>query len=231
VQIQDIGGPPNRNTEFGNISLTTKFLLSQSDQWSTSAGLGVIVPTADEAVAIVPQVLQVEIDNEAYYLQPFFAVQRRPSRCTWISFFTQADFAANGNTVTVTDSSGSLLSPPEIYNDQHLLFLDLSFGRWLYRSNSDCDGLSGVATIAELHYTTTLNDTDVVTAGFQDSFGEPLDTLSDPANRRDVLNATLGLRFLFNQRSMLTISGVAPLRDDFDHLFDSEFSVQFSRAR
>lgn len=232
-QFQDVGGPPNRNTEFGNISLTTKFLLAQDADWTYSSGLGVILPTADEALLVTPTGMEVEIANEAYYLQPFFAVQRRPNQNTWINFLTQLDFAADGNTVTVTDQSGSQLSPPEIYNDQHLLFLDLSLGRWFRRANPQSHRrLNGVAGIIELHYTTTLNDTDLVTAGLQDSdTGEPLDTLTDPANRRDVLNATLGIRFLLRSGSTLTLSGVAPLRDGADHLFDSEFSVQYSRPR
>ncbi len=231
-QVQVVGGPPNRNTEFGNMSLTTKFLLERRNGWASSSGMGVILPTAEEALLVSPSGLEVEIANEAFHLQPFFAVQRNPNQYSWINFFTQIDIAAQGNTVTVTDQSGSLLSQPEIYNDQHLLFLDLAMGRWLYKSNSQYNLVNGIAGIVELHYTTTLNDTDVVTAGLQDSdTGEPLDTLTDPANRRDVVNATLGVRFLLNNRSSLTVAGVAPLRDDFDHLFDSEFLVQFSRYR
>ncbi len=229
-QIADFGGPPNRHNEFGNVSMTTKFLLTNSDGWSSTSGLGIILPTADAVVLTSPfEALNVEIANEAYFLQPFFAVQRRPNQFCWINFLTQVDFAAQGNTVTVTDTSSSepVILSSEIYNDQHLLFLDLSMGRWLYQANRRATRhLDGIAGIFELHYTTALNDTDVVAAGDSTE-----DTLSNPANRQDVLNATMGLRFLLNGHSTLTVSGVAPLSEGDDRLFDGELSVQLSRYR
>ena len=233
-QTQVVGGPPNRGSEFGNVSLTTKFLLAEGNGWAYSTGLGVIMPTAQSAFLISdqsPSAIAVELENEAWYVQPFFAVQRSFEHGNWINFYTQCDFATQGNTITVRDLDGDLFGDPQVYNDQNLLFFDLSMGRWIYQSNQQNRRLRGVAAIFELHYTTSLNDADIVSAGFDDGPPGSQDTLTNPNNRLDVLNTTLGLRFLVGPKSTLTVSGVAPLRANEEHLFDSEISVQFSRSR
>jgi hypothetical protein len=230
-QVQDFG-PAIKANEFGNISLTTKALLYRDCDFAVSSGLGVIFPTADDSLMVSDAgSTQVSIENEAYHLQPFFAIQRTPDRCRWMTFYTQCDFATGGNTVTSTNVNGP--SSTEIYNDQHLLFMDLSFGRWLYRNDCRCDRLQGIAGIFELHYTTTLNDTDTVVAGLPGGFSGTgqQDIITNPFNRLDVLNATAGLRFKCGHNTMITIAGVAPLRDAEEALFDGEFAFQVSRFR
>ncbi len=233
-QTQIVGGPANRNSELGNMSLTTKFLLAEGNGWTYSSGLGVIFPTASTAILTTEQDdpgFTVEFENEAFYLQPFFAVQRTLGQWSWINFYTHCDFATQGNTITVYNEFGGLTNTPQIYNDQNLLFFDLSMGRWIYQSNRQNQRLRGVAGIFELHHTTTLNDTDIVSTGQDSSQSFTGDTLTNPSNRLDVLNTTLGLRFLVGQGNSLTVAGVAPLRINEEHLFDSEISVQFNHLR
>ena len=109
-----------------------------------------------------------------------------------------------------------------VVQDQSILFLAASYGHWLYRS----EGLvKGIAPIVELHYSTTMQDSDVF---FDMATGK---SVSNPANRLDVLNMTAGIRLLLGESTFVTFAGVAPLRDEQDKVFDSEFSIQLVRTR
>ncbi len=229
-QIQD-GRTLYQANEFGNLSLTAKRLLYKDDCYAVSTGLGLIFPTAAGS-QLVTGTTTVDIANTAYHLQPFIAIQRTPNKRRWATLFTQFDFAAAGN--AVTSSAPNQPAITQIYNDQHLWFIDLSFGQWLYRNNCSNANLRGLAGIFELHYTTTLNDTDSVLAGnstFGNAGAPSSDTLSNPFNRLDVLNATMGLRFQLGEKTLLTVAGVAPLRAAEEGLFDGEFVLQLSRRR
>lgn len=235
-QVQNIGGPALQANEFGNLSLTSKFLLYRDSLYAVSSGLGIIFPTAAEAELIAENATtSVLITNDAYHLQPFFAVQRFFSPSTWATFYTQADFAAASNTVT-SYADGGVVAEDQ-YTDQNLLFLDFSFGRWFYR-NDQSRALRGIAGLLELHYTSTMTDTDVAFAGNPSIFdsnppadGTSQDIISNPYNRLDVLNGTAGLRFQCGPQTILTVAGVAPLRGNEEALFDGEFVLQLSRRR
>ena len=102
------------------------------------------------------------------------------------------------------------------YFDQDLLYLDVSVGRWIYRG-SCANFISGIAPVVELHYTTTLQDTQSV-AG-----------VTNPFNRVDVLDMTAGVHVQIGALSNLTVAESVPLRQGGDRTFDNEFIVQFDR--
>jgi hypothetical protein len=215
-----------RETELGNVTLTPKFLLRRDRCGAVSTGLGIVLPTAPD-IQVSSGNLTVDVENLAVHLQPFIAFHRTPGNHCWATFYTQFDFATGGNRV-ISRENGVELSD-ELYNDQHLMFLDLSVGRWLRRN--PCGRVRGVAAIFELHYTTTLNDTDGVQAGRSSSSnGGAEDVLTNLDNRLDVLNATAGLRFEGSRGNTVTIGGVAPLRTGADAIFDGEFLIQLNRG-
>ena len=72
----------------------------------------------------------------------------------------------------------------------------------------------------ELHYSTTIDPTDMVA----DNSGN---MVNNPNGSLQVLNVTGGLRVEIHGDSYLTFAGVAPLRGGADHLFDAEFAVQY----
>jgi hypothetical protein len=213
--------------EFGNIGINLKAILLEYNRITVSGGLGMITPTArDSSISIAfdgesRRILQVK--NEILYLLPFISVYTRPTERTWVLFYTQADFATDGNRVLVSDFQGERISEQQ-FNDQHLLFMDISAGYWFYRDPTQSQFVRGMASILELHYTTTLNDTDIVQAGPSEA-----DIMTNPFNRLDVLNLTAGLRFQLGERYMLTLAGVAPLKGGENKLFDSEFALLLSR--
>jgi hypothetical protein len=135
----------------------------------------------------------------------------KSNRSWFAQGFIQADFDLNGNDV-YTDFNGY----EGVLQDQNLLYVDASIGHWFIRNCDPCAHLSGVAAIAELHYTTTMQDTDSV-AGVSNGF-----------NRMDILNATGALNFQFRQTS-LRIGVAAPLRGNEENLFDTEILVQLNR--
>lgn len=207
----------NVSNEFGNIALAFKLLLLERSCYSVSAGLGIVLPTADDTVvadSVGNPVFRME--NEAVYLQPFIGLSYTPNERLFWQTFAQLDFDTGGNTAELIGvSSGNI-------RDQNLLFLDTSIGYWLF--HNPCNGriLTGLAPIAELHYSTTIEDSEelILSGG---------DVITNPNNRLDVLNLTGGLRMEILGDSYLTLAGVAPLREDGDKLFDAEFGVQFMR--
>jgi hypothetical protein len=130
-----------------------------------------------------------------------------------VQSFAQWDFAAGGNSVTTLIGSGE-------FQDQNLLYLDAQVGCWLY-DNPCARWVCAVAPVVELHYTSTMNDADVV-----------LDYVGHRFNRMDFLNITGGLHIQMRRNTMVTIAGVAPLRhgeEGEESPFDSEIVFQLNR--
>ncbi len=209
---QAFGADDTQGTELGNLALAFKTTLLSGCHWMVSAGTTMTLPTGDDfALSLGGNGNDLLIQNEAVHLAPFLGFIAQPNPCWFAQGFVQADFDLNGNDVFTSFGGfeGTL-------QDQNLLFIDASIGRWLHRSCDPCARFSGVAAIAELHYTTTMNDTDGVVG------------ISNPFNRMDILNATGALNFQFGKTS-LRVGGAAPLRQDEEHLFDAEVLVQLNR--
>jgi hypothetical protein len=187
------------------------------------------------------------VENEAVHLQPFLGVLWQPNSRLYTQFFAQLDLDVNGNTTFLAPSAFSDINPEDpqgVYHDQTLLFLDVSVGYWLYR-NECARFLTGIIPVVELHYSTTVQDTDFVTSTFSEPGipGAGNDIIIPPEQlpgvvvsrggiRTDVLNLTGGVHFNIGRMSTLTVAGVAPLRrgeDSVEALFDTEFVVQFNR--
>ena len=102
-----------------------------------------------------------------------------------------------------------------------MLHLDSSIGYWIYRDGS-AGLLTGIAPIAELHFTGTLEDADLVQ--LPSGYG----TLGNVYNRLDTWNATMGVTFEIANQSTLTTAMVLPLNNEGNRQFDAEFSVQLN---
>lgn len=200
-----------QSTELGNLALAFKTKLLSGCNWTLSGGTGLSIPTGDDFEVYTASALDLLVKNDAVHLSPFIGYLKQLDRDSFFQSFIQADFDLSGNDV-YTGASGF----EGIIQDQNLLFVDASLGHWIHRSCNPCDRLTGVAALAELHYTTTMNDTDTVSA------------ISNPFNRMDILNATGALHFQLREAS-LRVAGAAPLRNDEERLFDAEIIVQLNR--
>ena len=214
---QTLSGSSNEESEFGNLHLSTKFLLHENCCWKVGGGLAINLPTASDASFFDSSGgLEAALENNAVFLQPFIGAYYTPTERVFSTVYMATEIDLNG--YTVFDSLGDQVGH---FNPQHLLYTDLQFGYWLYRCCNGCGGSNGLAAILELHYTTTLNEADRVDTGGSQAF-------QNPFNHLDVLNLTAGLTFQ-NGLTNMTIATVAPLRDDEEKLFDSEIQFQLER--
>jgi hypothetical protein len=201
------------------------------------------------------------IENETWGLSPFLAAAAQPTDKTFVNGFFQIDVPLNSSDWSFSESDVDLeqlafvqagtgtLSPVQSTNsasgtieDQTLMHIDLGAGYWLYQ-NPCSPTVKGLAALMELHYTTTLEDADIVvvpetpiTTGLGGSpFNRvgPLDRpqLGNIANRVDYLNLTLGSTIVLGNDATLAVGYVAPLRDDLDRTFDGEVNVQLNIYR
>jgi hypothetical protein len=207
-----------KNTELGNLTLTLKQVLEESDNWLLSGGVGITFPTADDNRVARPSDFReiLRVDNEAVHLLPFLGLIVTPNEQLFIQSTAQLDIDPSGNHVK-GDLMAMKLQPLGVHQDSTLLFLDVNVGYWLYNDPA-ADFLTGVAPIVELHYTTTLNDADLIDRnGF---------IVGDLSNRFDILNVTLGAHLLFRNGRSIRPGFVIPLRSGDDKQFDFEFFLQ-----
>ncbi len=202
----------------GNLSIFAKRLLVADDGNAIAAGLGFGLPTGQDLIVQAGQ-NQLRFTNEALHLMPFVAWTSAPTDDLFVNAFGQVDFAASGNDVV---SPGGVQGT---FNDQNLLHLDASLGRWLI-SNTGRRYLTGVAGLLELHYTSTLQDSDVINAT---QAGLP-GFIVVAGNRRDLLNLTSGVHVQLGPASNLRVGVVSPLRAAPDRAFDSEIQVVLNRV-
>jgi hypothetical protein len=202
----------------GNLSLFLKRLMFKSDHRAIASGLGIGLPTGNDVV-VTSFTNRSTIQNEAIHLMPFVALMGAMPNDRWfVQSFAQIDFAASGNGVVTPGGTVG------VYTEQNLMHLDVGLGRWLgqpmgYRY------LRGVASIFELHYTSTLQDSDRISFANAGRF----QTLQVAENRTDLLNLTSGLHFQLTPAANLRVGAVAPLKADPNRTFDSEIFVSFNR--
>jgi len=214
------------DTQFGNMSLIFKSILVQcGDQSALTAGVTLNLPTAkDGRLLDGAGNLISAIDNQSVHLLPFVAYFRQHTSRTWSTAIMQLDFDLNGTTFFLPDDGGGSDIVFGRYQEQNFLYLDYTLGHWFYEDACQTACIRRAAVIGELHYSTTINDTDRTNAG--PTMG---DIVTNPFNRIDVLNATAGLRFQLGDNYLLTAAAVVPLKDEENKLFDSEFALLLTR--
>ncbi len=223
-------------------------------------------------LADVIRTRSVDVENESVGLAPFLAIAAAPTDRLFFNGFVQVDVPVNQDSVNITQTNfnrnvagGSrgtagrdIITQSSVsgkLRDQALLNLDVGGGYWLYRDPSN-RGLTGLASLFELHYTTTLQDADILESqSFLQSGDErraiavapqrdPVTGITIPdrspaleaplrigntENRLDILNATIGGVAVINEQATLAIGAGMPLRTDGgDKLFDVEVQAQFN---
>jgi hypothetical protein len=211
------GGALGRDTLIGNMTFTLKQTLLQREEYLISSGLGVAVPTSEDTRVLLgggQEILRIE--SQAVHLLPFVALMATPSERVFFQSFLQLDIDANGNRVS-GDLTGQAPRQIGVLQDSTLLFVDVGAGYLLYQNPDSC-GITGISPVAELHYSTTLQDADFVA-------GNGLD-IRGLTRRFDTLNFTLGTNFAWRDKISIRPAMVIPLRDDDDKQFDYEAIVQ-----
>ena len=228
LAVVDPGGlAASESGSIGNLSAILKRLVYYDALTSVVVGMGVETPTGSDFTARTA-VVSYLVSNDAVHLHPYLGVLRSPNDNLFFHGFLQLDIASHGNRVTFDDtiSAGNFAGR---FNDQTLLYVDVGGGYWLWR-NPCSSHVTGLAAIAEIHYTTTLNDTDRLFAtpvGI--GGGGHVMNLTNPANRVDVVNLTAAVHAELGPCTSLRVGGVFPLRHADNRFFDAEVAAQLIR--
>jgi hypothetical protein len=205
----------------GNLAVILKNLLYVDEMTSVAGGLGIDTPTgSDVSMRIATNTLN--FNNDALHLLPWIGIAHNQNNLFFVNAFAQLDLATSGNQVIAGNANGS--RSLGYFNEQNLLYLDLCVGSWLY-NDPLAERLTSIALLGELHYTSTMQDTDRIAVTGATAF-----QLQNNYNRQDILNGTVALQFGIAETSFFRIAGVAPLSDQPDRrLFDGELQFQFNR--
>lgn len=217
VNVNGVGYSANT---VGNLVVTLKTLLSRGENHALAMGLATTVPTAANVDLSLGPDSQLQILNRTVHLLPYLALQLTPDDNWFFHFYSQVDVAASSNDYQFTsfgDTSSTKL------RDQTLLYLDASAGYWWYRPDEPkSDGLTGVASTFELHWTSAVSNGPSGQAGIL--------SVTSPYNRFDVLNATIGVHTEWYHHTALRVAGVLPLRrSNQNRFFDGEVQVSLIR--
>lgn len=226
----DIGIPGFRyqSDGVGNLTATLKRLIYSDENTALAMGLAVTTPTGSDADATIPVEVpdvgignvRIHTENQAVHLLPYAALQYTPDDNWFFHGFAQVDVAANDNTVNITGARGNSSGT---FREQTLLYLDASAGYWWYRSDDD-ESLTGLATVLELHYTTSLDDSNTRIIGSGDFL-----SIGNSRNRIDVVNLTCGVHTEWWHHTSLRGALVVPLGGEADRFFDSEIQLSLVR--
>jgi hypothetical protein len=129
------------------------------------------------------------------------------------------------NTVTNGDSFVINGAPVDTLHPQTSMHVSTSLGAWLINAD-DGFAVQGVAWLNELHYTTALQDPDVVdTVG---PLSESIAIATSPG-RFNILNVTSGVHVQVNDLTSFRVAAVFPIRRSADRTFDGEVQATINR--
>jgi hypothetical protein len=214
------GAVPNTDdAQFGNIGIPVKLMIYQNDVIAFAGGMQVALPTASDTVVQQPDGTQIlRIENDSVHLMPYLGLLVTPNDRLFMQSFVQVDADTEGNPVLFTNFANGLV-PVGRLEDVTYLYVDLSFGYWLFRNN-ESRRLSGVAPTFEVHINHALDDAPTLRTG---------NLLINSSNvGLDSTNLVLGTMFEWSQNTTLTVGCALPVSGDFDRQFDSELRVIFN---
>lgn len=218
---QVLGPRRSRDYELGNPALVAKGVLLRRHRMIWTGGCGVTMPLADDTklqTANGTDLLVVE--NNAVHMLPFVSLLFRRNRCTALQAYVQMDVPTGGNPV-LGNLQGGRLPRIGIFNDSTLLHADVAINRTVYRNR--CSRLREVMLNAEIHYTGTVQESDLV-----ESDGLQFTNLQPNFN---IVNATVGSHLVLANNLVISPAMAIPLRGGLDRQFDYEAIVQLNYLR
>lgn len=221
LSTQDSLAMGDRGYELGNLTLITKGVLFRDEDSLWTAGMGVTAPLADDSLLMRGSTPLVQIENQAVHLLPFIATLQQLNSRTLFQAFAEIDVDTNGNPVYGNATLGTLPYAGRL-NDSTLLMLDFSLHR-LLRQNPRSALVRQVIGNAELHYTGSLEDADIVRGpGFE---------ITDLARRFNIVNATFSQHWVLANNVVITPGIAVPLSSGTDKQFDFEAILQLNYFR
>lgn len=243
----------------GNLGLIFKMALLQSDELYMSAGTALNLPTAPNVSVRtninddqfqnynpangLPQggpfpfrlSMNTRYMNDTVNLTPFLGAIIRPTTSIYGMSFLQLDVPLNSSRVDASGTSFANNQLSSAFNlqgriDQQVLFrTNLAAGKWLWQNDRN-RLINSMGIQGEMHYTTSLNDADVIgpiPAAPNLGVGSALG-FSNTANRIDLLDSVIGFQTVL-QRTLITNSFIVPIRSGSDRIYDFEYSLSVIR--
>jgi hypothetical protein len=211
-----------RDVEFGNMSVVFKSFLMQRETWGISAGMQVLLPTADSVTVNGTDqngrpLHLVYVENQSVHTMPFVGSVWAPNERWFNQAMIQMDVDSNGSPAYVNGTlqpgiSGTQLTSAGRVLYPTFMYLSFSTGYWLYQSNGS--GLTGFSPIMEVHVNQAMNEFVPINA-YGYSLGNDQGIVS-------VTNGLIGANWEYNRRSTITIAYVTPLGGGLDRFFDGE---------
>ncbi|MDB4534332.1 hypothetical protein N9242_05610 [Vicingaceae bacterium] len=217
-------GFSTQNASTGNLALIGKRVLFQNNCRIVSAGLGVSVPTGDDASFIAGDEL-FTVKNRATHIAPFLATLWEPNEKWFFHGFLTVDVAASSNPVEYRQlmpaGNAGLFGE---FTNQSLLNVDLAAGYWWFRDR-ECCTVTALSSIIEVHYVTTISEADMVYGNTATNYVQ----FTNPLRSFDSFNATAGFDMELLNRLNLRSAVVVPFGDNDNRFFDAEFqsSINF----
>ncbi len=209
--------------ELGNVAVTLKRQLVANCTTGVVAGLGIDVPTGGDLSGHAGST-NFTLQNDAVHLSPYVGFMRAPNDTFFYHGFWQVDVPLNGNRIDYVDPFNNVAGQFGRLQEQTLMHCDLSVGSWLYR-NRCAPLVTGLASVVELHYTTTLDDSDLV----RGTVGPLGFNFSNVLNRIDALQFTVGLHADLGPQTTFRVGGAFPLNRGAERPFDAEVLVSLNR--
>lgn len=209
--------------EIGNLSVILKRQLVATCTTGVVAGLGIDIPTGGDLNGHAGGT-SFTLHNDAVTLSPYVGMLYAPESGFFYHGFVQLDVPLNGNRIEFADPFFATNGRFGRISEQTLMHFDAGIGRWVYR-NCCAPVVTGLAAVLELHYTTTLDDADIVygsVSPLRFQFGNTL-------NRIDAVQLTCGLHVQLGAQTTLRVGGAFPLNSGPERPFDAEVLVSLNR--
>ena len=186
--------------QFGDLAFGLKALVWEDADQAYSAGVRVEAPTGPDFIISQSQIFGAPaFFMDAWYFTPWIGGQWTPGTNWFASGF--ASYRLNSGPI------GSRLNtaPTSNVRQPTYLFLDLAIGRWIVQREGQ-GGLTSLAPVVELHYTTTpTSGTTTTSEQFSYWSGSQL-------GKTDYLNITGGFNGTINDDWQFGIGAALPLR-------------------
>jgi hypothetical protein len=219
-----------RDIQFGNMSVIFKTLLWEQQTWAFTAGVQVMLPTANNSFVYGPtttpdesNIQQIFVANESVHVMPFVGGIWAPNERFFSQALLQFDRDCNGNLAYVNTTQDGSLRGRQLTQAGRLFyptFMYASFGSgyWLYKDNKA--NFTGFSPILEVHVNQALEDFDPLCfQGYQ---------LGTNPGVISVVNGLVGCNFEWGTRSTLTFAYVTPLGGGLDRFFDGEVRALYN---
>lgn len=209
--------------DVGNLAVTFKRLLYANQHTAVALGLGVDTPTGSDVTGQVSQT-DFTVFNDAVHLGPWVGMLCAPTPRLFYQGFLQVDVPLNGNRIEYVDRWTSNSGSFGRLSEQTLMYVDVDAGYWLYR-NQHASCITGLASVLEFHYTTTLQNAQLI----DEWVGSQRFEFGNLLNRIDTVQMTVGVHAEIARQTTVRVGGVFPLGKYVERPFDGEVQVTVNR--